>query len=420
MTFTEQKRSHSFIFIFFLTSGFFATDSYAAAFYIPEVGTPSSVGTAGVGSTVNTFSADAAWTNPAGMTGIKTDHSMAGMQVVIPSMKFDSSSSTTVSGGDGGNAGNIAAIPSFFVTKKVSERLHAGFALTAPLGGGMDFGDNFTGRYGVIDLELAAVALSPSLGYKVNDQLSVGGGISAVYTMFEETLALRQAGPDGKIKMRDLDDWGYQPFAGMTWAFSDTVLLGATYRSEMDVDLKGSLKINGKIGPVTPSATRLKIAWDNPQTFEVGLRVNLSDERMVMFNVGWEDWSVFSENGIDVSGGALNPALVLDRNFQDTWKIGAAIVEKSGDSIYSLGISYDSSPVEDKDRTIDMPFDETLRLSAAWAWKGVDNLDFALGGTVAYMGKAKIEDQNTQGLNFDGEFDSNLLLFLSGTVKYTF
>lgn len=419
MTNTVAKCNHSLLFITMLANGFLATNSYAAGFYLSEVGTPASVGTAGVGTTTNTRFADAVWTNPAAMTGIETDHALGGMQLVIPSMKFDSSSATTVSGNDGGNAGNTAMIPSFFVTKKLSDRLHGGFSLTVPIGGGFDFGDNFAGRYGVIDLDLAGVTLSGSLGYKINDKVSVGGGLSMLYTTFEQTIAMRTAGPDGKIKMRDLDDWGYQPYAGMTWAISDTVLLGAVYRAEADVDLKGDLKISNPAGP-TPPSNKVKVSWDNPQTFEAGLRINISDERKLLFNAGWQDWSAFSENAIDVSGGILNPILILDRKFQDTWHLGAAVVEERGDSIYSLGISYESSPVKDKDRTIDLPFDESLRISAAWAWKGVENFDFSLGGTLAYLGDAKIENQNTQGLNFDGEFDTNLLLFLSGTVKYTF
>jgi long-chain fatty acid transport protein len=419
MTFTITKCNHSLVLTTLMASLCLATNSHAAGFYLSEVGTPASVGTAGVGTTTNNRFADAAWTNPAAMTGIETDHVLGGMQLVIPSMKFDSSSATTVSGNDGGNAGNTAVIPSFFATKKLSERLHAGFALTVPIGGGFDFGDNFAGRYGVIDLDLAGMTLSGSLGYKINDKVSVGGGLSMIYTTFEQTLALRTAGPDGKVKMRDLDDWGYQPYAGVTWAISDTIFLGAVYRAEAEVDLKGDLKISNPAGPIPP-ANKVKVGWDNPQTFEAGLRVKLSDERTMMFNAGWQDWSAFSENAIDLSGGIINPILILDRKFQDTWHIGAAVIEEIDNSIYSLGISYESSPVEDKDRTIDLPFDESLRISAAWAWKGTENLDFSLGGTLAYMGDAKIENQNTQGLNFDGEFDTNLLLFLSGTVKYTF
>ena len=417
----SKTPSRTVIFMTLFSSNFLlAGNSLAAGFYLDEVGTPSSVGTAGVGLVVNSFGADAAWSNPAGMTGIETDHILSGMQVLIPYIKFNSSSATTVSGNDGGNAGQIAAIPSFFATKKLSDRLHGGFAITAPLGGGFDFGDNFAGRYGVIDLSLAGVGISSSLGYKVNEQFSIGGGVTATYTMFEETVAINQAGSaDGKLKMRDLDDWGFQPYAGIMWALSDTVTLGGVYRAEMEVDLEGDLKFTGLNGP-GPSADKVKISWDNPQTFEAGLRVKVSDDRMLMFNAGWEDWSAFSSNALDLSGGVINPLLILDRKFQDTWSIGAAIVQKSDDSIYSLGISYDSSPVEDKDRSIDMPFDEILKVSASWSWKGEKNLDFSLGGTLSYLGKGKIENKNTQGLNFDGEFDSNVILFLSGTVKYVY
>ena len=43
----------------------------AAGFYFPEVGTPSSLGTGGVANATNTYGADAAWTNPAGMTALE-------------------------------------------------------------------------------------------------------------------------------------------------------------------------------------------------------------------------------------------------------------------------------------------------------------------------------------------------------------
>jgi long-chain fatty acid transport protein len=403
-----------------LSSLLMAGNSLAAGFYLDEIGTPSSVGTAGVGLVVNSFGADAAWSNPAGMTGIETDHVLGGMQVLIPYIKFDSSSATTSTGNDGGNAGQVAAIPSFFATKKFSDRLHGGFAVTAPIGGGFDFGDNFAGRYSVIDISLAGLGISSSLGYKVNEQFSIGGGVTAVYTMFEETVAINQAGSaDGKLKMRDLDDWGFQPFAGIMWDVSDTVTLGAVYRAEMDVELEGDLKFSGLNGPVPP-ANKIGISWDNPQTFEAGLRVKVSEDRMLMFNADWEDWSAFSTNALDVSGGVINPVLILDREFQDTWSVGAAMVQKSGNSLYSIGISYDSSPVEDKHRTVDLPFDEIMKISASWAWKGEDNLDFAVGGTLSYLGDGKIENKNTQGFNFDGKFDDNVILFLSGTVKYVY
>jgi long-subunit fatty acid transport protein len=84
-----------------------------------------------------------------------------------------------------------------------------------------------------------------------------------------------------------------------------------------------------------------------------------------------------------------------------------------------VGVSYDSSPVRDRDRTIDLPFDETYKLSAALGWSLGRQMGFALGGTLIYFGEGKV-DQTAQGVRFKGEFDTNLALFLGGTFRYLF
>jgi hypothetical protein len=41
--------------------------------------------------------------------------------------------------------------------------------------------------------------------------------------------------------------------------------------------------------------------------------------------------------------------------------------------------------VRNKDRTIDLPFDETFKASAAYGWNLNKQMDFALGGTLRYV-----------------------------------
>ena len=125
--------------------------------------------------------------------------------------------------------------------------------------------------------------------------------------------------------------------------------------------------------------------------------------------------------GSETRKGALpDPVAVLDRNFRDTWNAGVAYVDLSRKTRgYSLGFSYDSSPVRNRDRTIDLPFDETYKLSAAYGWLGGKQLNFAIGGTLMYFGDGKV-DQVAQGVRFKGEFDTNMALFLGGTVNYVF
>ncbi len=397
----------------------------AAGFYISEVGTPGSLGTAGVANPVNTISADSSWTNPAGMTGLQQDEVLAGLQVLVPKIEFDSSVAEA-GGSDGGNAGNVAAIPAFFMVKKLSDRVRLGFSVVAPQGGAMSYGDDFVGRYGATKVALAAIGGSPSVAYKVNDRLSLGGGVSIIYTQFEQSIAINQSAlipgpalPDGKVKFDNMDDLGYQPFAGLTYYLSDQLMLGVVYRAEMDVNLEGDLNFRNLDFP-TPPANNIEIDWDNPQTVKAGLRYEFAPGKRVAFSANWEDWSVFSKNQLAITGGVLNPSGVLERNFKDTWGAGVAYVDMSNKTRgYSVGFSYDSSPVDDKDRTIDLAFDETYKLSAAYAWKGSRRLDFGLGGTLVYFGEGKV-DQTAQGVRFKGKFDTNMALFLGGTARYVF
>lgn len=396
----------------------------AAGFYISEVGTPGSLGTAGVANPVNTVAADSSWTNPAGMTGLQQDEVLAGMQFVAPKIEFDSSVAEA-GGKDGGNAGNIAVIPSFFMVKKLSDRVRLGFSVAAPQGGAMNFGDDFVGRYGATKVELAAIGGSPSIAYKVNDRLSLGGGVSIIYTQFEQSIAVNQSAllpgslPDGKAKFENMTDLGYQPFVGMTYHLSDHLMLGVVYRAEMDVDLEGDLNFRNLAFP-TPPADDIDIGWDNPQTLKAGLRYELDPGKRLMFSANWEDWSEFSQNQIAINGGVLNPVGVLERNFQDTWSAGVAFIDSSNKiSGYSVGMSYDSSPVRNKDRTIDLPFDETYKFSASYFWKGSKQLNFGLGATLLYFGDGKV-DQAAQGVRFKGEFDTNMALFMGGTARYVF
>ena len=108
----------------------------------------------------------------------------------------------------------------------------------------------------------------------------------------------------------------------------------------------------------------------------------------------------------------------MDRDWKDTWRTGIAFGHLAGTRGWSFGLSYDSSPVTDKNRTIDLPMDETLQAGASYFMEG-KKFSYALGASLAYLGDGKV-DQTAQGVRFKGEFDTNLIFSLGGTVRYTF
>jgi len=124
------------------------------------------------------------------------------------------------------------------------------------MGGGVDYGKGFAGRYSTTRAELGAIGLSPSVGYRFNDSLSVGAGVSIIYTLYEQQIAPNPAviptvnGGDGFLDIDDADDIGYQPFFSLNYKFSDELLLGVVYRAEMDVELSGDIEIKNVAAPV--------------------------------------------------------------------------------------------------------------------------------------------------------------------------
>ena len=175
----RQSRKTFLCLAVFATNLLFSHNTLAGALYLTQIATPGSVGLAGVGNVVNNMGPDSAFTNPAGMTGIQADSMMAGIQVAVPVVEFDSSVATA-GGKDGGNAGKVAPIPGTYLVKVLSDDWRLGFSISGPLGGGVDYGKDFVGRYQATKSELAGVGLSPSLAYRVNDKLSIGGGVTFI------------------------------------------------------------------------------------------------------------------------------------------------------------------------------------------------------------------------------------------------
>lgn len=402
-------------------------NALAGGFYLPEIATPGSVGTAGVANVTNVDDASSAFTNPAGMTALEADEVVAGMEVLIPVNKFDSDIATA-GGSDGGNAGNPAVIPGLFVVKGLNENLKLGFSIAAVAGGGLDYGENFVGRYQAYKAVLQTVGVGPSLGYKINDMLSIGAGVYMLYTTFNQKIAVNQSffgANDGTVHFDDIDDISYQWTAGITFQPTDRLLFGFTYLSEADVDLSGDLKTSGLQGAfdnLLGDADSITVNFDLPEAFTFGLRYRATDKLTLLADSNYQRWSQFSQTNVRIDVGPAGETIVtgFDRDWKDTWHVGAAFKYYLGENhLIGMGVSYDSSPVSNKDRTADLPMDEQFRVAAAYGKDNPIGLSYSFSTSYVYFGEGKM-DQTAQGERFKGEFDTNYLIFVAASVHYRF
>ncbi len=409
----------------FLTCGLAAclvllcgASAHAAGFYISEVGTPTSLGTAGAANVTNNWGPDAAWANPAGLTGVKGTVAVAGLQVIAPTMKWDTDLAEK-GGDDGGNAGEPAGVPSFFFHQALTDKWHFGFGFSALQGGGADYGDDFVGRYGTIDIALTGVGATYSLGYEVNDRLSLGFGGSVVYTVYNQDIAINLGPlPDGKVKIKDADDTGVQPIVGLQYAVTDRLRFGVTYRAEFDANLKGNVEFK-KLPPVVPlpPQTNIKLEWTNPQTLNAGLAYTLGGNKKLFLSGNWQQWSEFSKNQLIIDTAAGNAVTTLDRDWDDTWSVSIGYGNISEYRGFSFGVAYESSPADDDVRTIDFPVEENWKFSAAYARAKESGRGWSAGATLQIFGDAKV-DQTIQGVRFKGDFSDFYVLFAGLTMRF--
>ena len=389
------------------------TSARAAGLWLYEQGTPD-VGTATAGMAARADDAATAFANPAGMTRLKESQAMVGIQPIYGDMKFDTDAST-FGGGNGGNA--VGWVPSggLFYVHSLSSDLKLGASAGSYLGLGIDFDNDWAGRYFVTKNELITAFAQGSVGYRVNDWLSVGAGAGLMYGKLEYRAAVNNvldARPDGRLKFDDTDTAGIYNL-GLLIEPRDGTRVGLTYISKVDLEFRDRNKINGA-GPLLNAALGLsglrgsssKLDFTLPNQVMLSVHHDMSDTLAIMANLGWQNWSEFGESGLTL-GGPNEKNIEVDANFDDTWHYALG-ARYQLDPLWSVsaGVAYDTSPVSKSNRTVDMLLDRQVRYAVGLQYEL--SKDLTLGAAYEYMDAGDASVNQTGGpLNGDikGDLD---------------
>ena len=147
---------HCILFYVVLSLTIFVPSVWGGGTWLYEAGTPD-VGTANAGRAALAKDASTAGGNPAGMARLDRSQLLTAIQPLLVRVKFDASSKTTHSGGNGGDAGDLVPVASFFYVHNFNNKLKFGIAVGSYFGLGLDYGNNWTGRYYVQDVDLVDV-----------------------------------------------------------------------------------------------------------------------------------------------------------------------------------------------------------------------------------------------------------------------
>ena len=351
------------------------------------------VGPALSGITARNNDASSVFWSPAGITRIDQRELLFDTALVYLSSKFEVDESNRT-GGDADYDRTILLVPGTYYAKPLNERTSAGFSITAPAGFGNDYGKSWSGRYLADKTQLAFVALTFTLGYKLTDQWSIGGGPIMMYVNSKSKVRINNlVGPDGKMKITE-SGFGLGGQLGLMYDISDTARVAMVYRSPFSPDLSGKPKFSG-INPLLEDAIKsaglheqgVNVDLNLPQTAQLGYFKEFKNGLSFTLDAVWLDTSEFKIEHLSIGEDSISvPAI-----FKDSWSFSTGLrYEYRPDRAFLAGASYSTSAASDSKRTLGLPLDRIIAVGAGleFKWK-----DFEVHTTVNYadLGDNKID-----------------------------
>ena len=324
---------------------------YSAGFQISEA-TVSGLGRAFAGAGVAGDDVSDMFYNPAGMFLAEGRQFQAGLSII--DSKSDFSGTATPLGGPEDDGGETGAVPNFYYVFPESGNLKYGIGITAPFGLATEYDSNWAGRYQAIKSELKTIDINPAIAYKVNDQFSIGAGISLQYAEAELTQArfLGPGVPDGRSKV-DGDNWDFGFNLGAMFSPSDSTRFGIGFRSKVSQKVEGDLNVTSPTG-ATLVAAGAEAEVDLPETVYLGAFHSLNEKVDLLASARWTNWSRFDELRIKFDNGL--PDSVTPENWDDSWTLSIGTnYHLNNEWTLRAGYAHDESPVPDEDRTARIP-----------------------------------------------------------------
>jgi len=386
------------------------------------------MGVGGAGRQATGFDASAAGGNPAAMTRLDRSQMEGGIMGLYADSQFNVKSSSNGDNG-GGNAGGFSAVPTLYYVHSLNPDWKLGLGVGSYVGGGSSYSHEWAGKYYEQRLNLPTVAVNPSIGYKIADWLSIGGGVSIV----ESRLVIRTAvntepePGDGRLKY-DATDTGYGYNLGVLFELSPQTRVGVTYRSQINLNFKDEMRFKNMEGTLLGDALRasglldaqLKAELNIPAQLAVGGYQALTDKLALVGTVNWQNWSRFSDIGIAV---ADSNTVTVNLNYKDTYHAGLGAYYRVAEPwLLMAGFGYDTSPTSSSsERSVVLPLGAQFRYAAGvqYDW----SKDFSVGAayTLIDAGSAKVNSTGS-GLkgNIKGEYDTNFIQAFNLNFVYRF
>lgn len=440
----------------------------AGGFALIEQG-GSGMGNAYAGAAAVAADASTVWFNPAGMLELADPQlAIAGHLIAVENSFSDRGTTLNpafgldpVSGETETDPGGNSYVPNFYYVREMRENLAFGLGVSVPFGNATDYGRDWVGRYQAVESSVTVVDINPSLAYRVNDKVSIGGGISV--QLFDATLGssidssvsclgLTQPGllptplplaacaNAGLTTPGNRDTDGYAEISGDSVAatFNFGILvkpspgtrLGFAYRHSVDHELEGDAKFTTNENLAEVLGSQIPLFNDVSATAEANLPASamfsiahqVDDKLELLADATYMEWSSLEELRIKFDN-PVQPDSFNTLAYEDVWRFSAGLNYKQSDKLtLRAGVALDKDPVPSaKLRTPRIPGEDRRWLAFGAGYQFNDRMGFDFGYAYLLVDEVPIDNtgESAGGTTIRGIFDATIHL-VSAQFNYKF
>lgn len=318
--------------------------------------------------------------NPAGLAQLKGTHLMLGATFITPSSSF---------------RGPAPAVTEYKMVKQVfypinlygsyqlSKNVVVGLGVNNPYGLGTKWDDNWVARFVTTESDLKTFFITPTVSYKISDDISVGWGLDYVYSQvtLKRKADLAPFAGEADVKLSGSGTGvGYR--FGLLAKLTNELSVGFSFRSDVKISFEGTAETKGpqQLQANLPNGD-VKTELTTPQNLTLGVAYKVRPDLLVSADFQWVAWSSYRNLNVDFVDPKW-PDLSSPRNYFDTY-----IVRLGGE--YNLlsnvdlrgGIFFDKNPVRDPYLDPTLPDADRIGFNFGFGYKVNENIKV----DVAYM-----------------------------------
>ncbi len=132
-----------------------------------------------------------------------------------------------------------------FYSHSVSPDIKVGVAVTGNFGSAVKYDSGWVGRYRAQEGTLLGVSILPSAAWRINENLSLGASLNAMYGKLKNVVAINNIiGPDGSLSLDD-NTWGFGANLGLLYEMDQGTRFGVTYNSPVKLNFRAQTQWDG-------------------------------------------------------------------------------------------------------------------------------------------------------------------------------